>query len=217
MTDNIILERNERGPFKDFFDFATRMYAYKLSETQLTKLIDAGAMDEFSPSRASMLSSVRNAMQFAELNYSADGQMNLGIAAMIAPDLAKEYDDPLENLDKEYEALGIMLSSNPLDYKQDLIKAKNVTPIADIPPYGTVTICGIIKNKKIIRTKKGTSMAFIKLYDQTGEVESTIFPSLFETSNSILDRNKIVVMKGRFDGKGQDISFVTNEVELLED
>ena len=217
LTDAIILERNERGPFKDFFDFATRMYGYKITETQLIKLIDAGAMDEFSPSRASMLASVRNALQFAELNYSEDGQMNLGIAAMIAPDLAQEHDDPLENLDKEYEALGIMLSSNPLDYKQDLIKSKNVTPIMDIPPYGQVSICGIIKNKKIIRTKKGASMAFIKLYDQTGEVEATIFPNLFETTNSILDRNNIIVMKGRFDGKGQDITFVANEVELLED
>ena len=183
----------------------------------MNKLIYSGAMDELYPSRASMISSVKNALQFAELNYSPDGQLTLGIAPLCTPNMAKEYDDPLENLDRENEVIGMMLSSNPLEYKQDLIKAKNAIEIEKIPTFGKCTVVGIVKTKKVIKTKKGTSMAYIKIYDLTSELEVTVFPSVFDKRNSILSKNNIVVVEGRYSGKGIEISFVADDVTLLED
>lgn len=214
---NAILEERSKGPFTDFFDFAVRMFAYKLTETQFIKLIDAGAMDEFYPSRSSMLSTVKSALQYAELNYSTDGQLTLGIAPIVAPAMAEEYDDPIDNLDREYEVLGIMLSSNPLEYKQDLIRSKNAISINSVKTFGYSTVCGIIKSRKVIKTKKGESMAYIKIYDSTGEMEITVFPKLFETTNSILDKNKIIVANVKCETTRNDVSYIAQNIELLED
>lgn len=217
LVNNIVKERTENGPFKGFFDFAVRMYSYKINESQFTALVNSGALDEFYKSRASMLSTIKNALRYAEICCSEDGQLNIGIAPYAEPAMVEEDDDPLTDLDKEFEALGIMLSKNPLEFKQDLLKEKNVTYIQHVPTYGQVNVCGIIKKKKIIKTRKGSSMAFVTIYDQTGELEITVFPSVFELTNSILDKNNIIVVKGRYDGRGADISFVGNEIALLED
>ena len=211
-------ERKEHGLFTDFFDFVTRMFGYKISEVQIQKLIDSGALDCLYNSRASMNITIKAALQFAELNYSESGQLTLGLSGMPSPNMFTAYDNPLENLDKEYEALGIMLSDNPLHYKHDLLVAKGVKNIIDIQnSREEVSICGIIKTKKIIHTKKGTSMAFIKIFDETGELEATIFPNVYENCLTLLEKNNIVIIKGRFDYRNKEVSFLADQVELLED
>ena len=69
LTQNIVNERNENGPYKDLFDFALRMFNYKINENQMNALISSGAFDEFYPSRESMRYSVKAALQYAELNH----------------------------------------------------------------------------------------------------------------------------------------------------
>ena len=211
-------ERKENGLFKDFFDFITRMYSYKITENQLLKLIDAGAFDEFYPSRASMRVSLKSAMQYAELSYDESGQLSIGIAKVAPPLMIKGNDDPLENLDKEYEVLGIMLSDHPLKYKRQLLEAKGVIPLIEANSQkGNMTICGIIKNRKIIKTKKGSNMAYIKIFDETGELEITIFPTLYQQAISLLDRNSTIVAKGRFDDRNGETSFIADSITPLED
>ena len=122
LTLNIMKER-QNGIFKDFFDFIIRMTQYKISDTQIHNLIDAGAMDIFSASRESMRMSVRKGMQYSILITDTNGQLNLGIPLHDYPKLIEQHDDPIENLNKEYTAIGIMLSDSPLAYKKDLIES----------------------------------------------------------------------------------------------
>ena len=75
---------------------------------------------------------------------------------------------------------------------------------------------GIIKEKKVISTKKGTPMAFIKLFDEVDEIEITIFPTTYSECSSILDKNNIVVAKIRRDRNGDEINYLADEVHLLE-
>lgn len=211
-------ERENNGRFTDFFDFVTRMFAYKITELQIQKLVEAGALDIFYPSRASMLISIKAALQYAELNYNDNGQLTLGISNMPTPQMFEAKDNPLENLDKEYDALGIMLSDNPLRYKKELLDEKGVTPLSEaFDKQGDITICGIVKTKKNIRTKKGTTMSFVKLFDETGEIEITVFPMVFDASISLLEKNRIVIVKGHFDRRGEDVTFLADEITPLED
>ena len=211
-------ERNDNGLFKDYFDFVTRMCQYKINEGQLQKLIDAGALDCFHPSRIAMLNTIRSALQYAELNYDSTGQLSLGIAKILPPTMIEGKEDPLEKLDREYDALGLMLSDNPLKYKADLLKEKGIIKISEAKnSKNTVDICGIIKSVKVIHTKKGTSMAFVKIFDETGEEELTIFPTVFADNFSKIEKNNIVVIKGHCEERNGEASFLVDNIDLLED
>lgn len=216
IADNIINER-KKGPFTDFFDFVCRMYASKMTAVQITKLINAGAFDTLYPSRASMRITTNYALQYADLISDDKGQLNIGISKYTPPVMMNEHDDPIENLDLEYEAIGIMLSSNILDYKKDLLAAKKVVPINEVGEDGSATIAGIIKSIKVIKTKKGSSMAFVKIFDQSGDMEVTIFPTLFEPNSALIVKNNIVVIQGKFDRRNEEKSFIADTLELLEE
>ena len=214
---NNILEERENGPFKDFFDFVSRMYRFKISETQILKLIDAGCFDVFNPSRASFRASVKSALQYAELSYKENDQLNIGFSDLITPYLIEDADDPIENLDKEYDVLGIMLSNNPLHYKGDILRAKKVTPIINALEERNATIAGLIRSVKTISTKKGTTMAFIKLVDETGEIEITIFPEAYLNSVQLLEKNNLIIASIKREKHDDSYDYVSDKIEPLED
>ena len=220
LLEKIIQERNKNGKFKDFFNFALRMFSYKISEKQIENLISAGAFDELYSSRESMRRTIKSALQYAELNQRDDGQLSIGIDFIAPPRMNTGEDDPLENLDKEYEAIGIMLSDNPLKYKKDLLEKKNVTPIVEVKEdedSNDYTIAGIIKNKKVINTKKGQPMAFVKLFDETGDIEITIFSEQYGPLMDYIKKNNIIVARiSKKEMKGE-ISYIAQEVSKLEE
>ena len=211
-----ILNEREKGPFTDFFNFVSRMYPYKINESQILALINSGTLDELYNSRASMRLTVMSALQYAELNYSEDGQMNLGISAIAPPSMNLDVDKPIENLDYEYDALGIMLSSNPLDYKKEQLNKLGIVQINEASRTKTVKIAGVIKDIRRLKTKKGEPMAVIKIYDQTGDLNVTIFPRVFDVAKGYLVKNAIVIITGKFEQR-EDPSFFADNIEVLED
>ena len=214
MAKNIIEER-EKGPFTDFFNFVTRLYPYKINEAQVLALVNSGALDELYPSRASMRLTIKAALQYAELNYSEDGQMNLGISALNPPIMNIDTDRPIDNLDFEYDAIGVMLSSNPLDYQKEKLDKLGVISINQASLKKTNKIACVIKNIKQIKTKKGDQMAVIKVYDQTGDLEVTVFPKVYDVVKGYLVRNAIVIITGRFEER-EELSFFADNIEKLE-
>lgn len=216
LVENILLER-EGKPFNDFFDFVTRMYRNKISEEQLSKLIDAGCFDNFNTSRASLRATIKSAMQFAELTYQENGQLNIGFSAFITPYIIEQKDDPLDNLEKEYEVLGMMLSNNPLHYKQDILKEKEVTAIIEAKLLNQAKIAGLIRTIKKINTKKGTTMAFAKLLDETDEMEITIFPDSYSQFFELLEKNKLIICEIKREKRDDNYYYIANSIAQLED
>ena len=60
-------------------------------------------------------------------------------------------------------------------------------------------------------------MAFIKVLDESSELKITIFPKLFNECYSILLKNNIIVVRGRYDHTDEKESFIADTVSLLED
>lgn len=198
---NIIEERENHGLFNDFFDFVTRMFSYKLPVQQIDKLIDSGCFDEMESSRETLRTSLPSALQYASMMYTKDGQMRI-IDFVPKPSLIKGIDDPLDNLYKEYECLGIMLSGSPLSYYLIDKDKYNLTPIVDIAKLNKtndINIFGIIKSVKVINTKKGSPMAFVSIADDTYELEATIFSDTYADCFTYLKKNSIVLINGYID------------------
>ena len=214
---NTIIEERNKGEFKDFFDFVGRMYRYKINESQIVKLIDAGCFDTFNPSRATFRASVKAALQYAELSFKDNDQLNIGFSDLITPYLIEDYDDPLENLDKEYDVLGIMLSNNPLHYKTDILKAKNITPIVSAKEEYNTLVAGLVRSIKTISTKKGSTMAFVKLVDETGEIELTLFPETYVDGLPLLEKNSLVIAHIKREKRDDNYDYICSKLEPLEE
>ena len=195
------------------------MFNKGLSEVVILKLIDAGALDSLYQSRASMRATLKYALQLAELSYDKNGQLILDSTLESQKQFFKDDDIPLDNLNLEYEALGIMLSDNPLKYKKDLLEMNKCVPLNEVSDkYGVINVAGIISNIKTIKVKKNnTTMAFIKIFDDNDELEVTIFSKTYENCFRILTKNNILLIKGRYEHNKDKQSFVADEVKLLEE
>ncbi|MEO1947783.1 MAG: DNA polymerase III subunit alpha, partial [Methylophilaceae bacterium] len=75
--DLMIAAREEGGPFKDLFDFCSRLDLRKVNRRVIESLIRAGAFDQLEPNRAALLAGVSAAIGAAEHANNHVGQDNL--------------------------------------------------------------------------------------------------------------------------------------------
>ena len=219
MANKIIEERNNQ-PFEDFFNFVSRMYKHKISKEQITNLIDSGAFDEFNLSRFTLRGSIDIALQYADL--TADSSFGFEIEKP-SPKMIK--DDPIENLDLEYEAIGIMLSDNPLRYKKDIYEKYHALTIKQVLELlesnknknKIISTIGIIRKKKTITTKSKEQMAFVTIFDETSKLEVVFFPRTYKEYMNLTKKNMIVMLEGYIDNNRNENNFIINKVTLLED
>lgn len=214
----IIIEREQKGPYKDLFDFVTRMKKYKINAKQIMTLIDAGALDSLYPSRASLRNNISNAIIYADMVSDETGDMVIDMSSFSKPRFLDIQDDYLDNLNKEKEVLGLMLSGSPLKAYTDEIKDIEHTNIKDVSKvFGSVTIIGIVSNIKetVIKRgeQKGKRMCFLGVYDDTDKIDVTVFSDLYEESFDILKKNNVLVIKGRY--QKEKNSIVANEINKI--
>lgn len=216
-ASNLIQEREENGLFKDFYSFILRMSQYKISEPIALALINSGALDEFSNSRESLRLSLKGALQRVKLLTNANGQIDIGLD-FHPPRLIEAHDDEMENLNLEYDALGLMLSKNPLSYKKDILDTNKVTPINEATELNKkYVLAGVIRSIKTINSKNNKPMAFVKIYDESGEIELIIFPSVFAICQPLLIKNNLILAKGKNDLRNDEMSFLVDSLKTLEE
>ena len=192
-----IIEERSNKPFEDLFDFVLRMGKYKLSNANLINLIDAGCFDSITPSRASLRINLVSALTFASFALDDQGLLAFDPKLYPKPEFRYVEDDLIENLNKEFQVLGLMVSASPLEkYKKEIkeLKAISIEQLDDA--NGNVKIVAIIKNIRKIITKKGQNMAFVSVYDESSETEITLFPEAYLKSMKALKKNHIVVISG---------------------
>lgn len=217
---NILKEREKNGKYSSFIDFVTRMFhtEEKISETQLAKLIDAGVFDTLYSNRKSLKMSIPSALQYASTSIYYEGKLldNFGIEFNLI-DTEDDIDLRIEN---ELNALGVMISDTPLNHiDKSYFDNKKVTLINDLNFDTNSTIRGIIRSIKIIEVKKGKDkgkpMAFLTLFDETGDIDVTIFSSQFEQYQSDLKVNSIVIVEGKLQKRNDKESFTINSLKKV--
>ena len=217
IMSSIVKERNKNGCFKDFIDFVVRLRAYGITQLQIQKIIISGAMDEFSLYRNTLINYTASALQYAEIVTDKDGQLLLNIDFAQKPIMREEIDDPIEKLELEYDSIGIMISSNPLEYKKDLIAKIGAVTLGESKNRQKSLTVGIIRSVKTIMNKKGQEMAFVKLFDQLDELEVTVFQDSFKKCDNYLKKNNIVSLVVKENIHQGNKTFIAEEISLLED
>jgi DNA polymerase-3 subunit alpha len=220
--ENILQERNKKGPFKNLLDFCKRVDLRTVNKRVIENLICAGAFDSLPGNRAQQFEEAQQVMDIAAAykKDTATGQMGLfGMTNQaVSGDeqgyvfaVRKEWSDK-EKLEKEQAVIGFYLSSHPLDaYRQQLnwfnlvsfekileqVKASN-------GQEKMVVVSGMVQARKDIMTKKGDRMAFVQLEDATSTAEMVIFPKTFTKVEQWLDAYNVFVVKGFVDAESKN-------------
>ena len=106
-----------------------------------------------------------------------------------------------------------------VNYKKDLIESQGIVGISSIDDEanGNYKICGIIKDIKTHSTKKKQTMAFLKVFDDSSEIEVTVFSDAYQQSIGVLKKNNIVVIEGSNRFRDGEMNFIANKIYLLEE
>ncbi len=188
LVNRLADEREKNGPYKDLFDFVSRVGKEYLTKGMLEAMIKAGAMDSIGPGRGIMMEAIPTAMQYAMQKASDQATGQFDLFAAVAEDTRPSYPNVRDWSEKtrlfyEKNLLGLYLSGHPIDaYRAELVRYcggltfKNMTPgTAERPRH--VTFAGVVSacNTKLSSKGDGSKFYIVTLDDSTSTFEVALF------------------------------------------
>jgi DNA polymerase-3 subunit alpha len=216
------------GGFGSLEDFLAKTSVRIVNRKPLESLVKAGALDRFGD-RSQLLHNLDLILAYANrLQKEANsGQVDLfgGLgddAAAHKPQLSLEKSaashNSREKLLWERELLGLYLSEHPLAMYEAYLAEQTMslgelTPAHDGRP---VTVGGAIVEAREIATKNGQRMAFVKLEDQFGGLELILFPSVYQQTIGLWERDRVILVRGKVSAKTRE-GVIGEEVKIMVD
>jgi len=212
-----IIEARKSGPFKDLFDFCARVDSRCVNKRAMDALIRSGALDLIAPEgevgfkRAVLLAACEEAVKLAEQGARNEecGMTDLfgATAAESAPDIGYEsfsHLDPLfikERLNGERETLGLYLTGHPVDEYADELGKFVSDRIVDLQakPREIQLIAGLIVDIRVLKTKRGDTMAIVTLDDRSARIDMVVLPEKYAENRQKLTKDALVVIEGEVD------------------
>ncbi len=221
----IIDERKKNSHFTSLANFLDRIKDKNLNKKSLEALIKSGALDSFGIDRGVLLGNVETLLLYnKEKGKQADSQDSLfGLMADTStiPELRLTEIpnvDVKERLAWEKELLGLYISGHPLDryreiiLKRDMDIKKAKETLKDGEEF---TIACIVEEVKPINTKKGDAMAFVKVADFSGELETVVFPKVLLEFRTAFTPDKCLAIKGKMSERNGQKSMLVDKVKVL--
>jgi len=207
-VEAIIEARTQKGRFVSLNDFCEKADLKKLNKRVLENLIKCGAFDSTGAYRSQMTDVLESALDYGQRTQKekTGPQMSLfdmgaaseeKINAPILPELP-EWDEK-KRLSFEKESLGFYITGHPLDKFEDMLNRLTNADTLSLKEKNdgqTVRIGGIVRNIKMIKDRKGETMAFVTTEDMHGTVETTIFSSLYAEVRDILSDDSAILIEG---------------------
>jgi DNA polymerase-3 subunit alpha len=230
----IIAEREQGGPFTDFWDFCNRVDPGVLNKRTMESLIKAGAFDALGHERRGLLAVFETIVDrtLSRRRKEAEGQFDLfssgggdeggGVEErIIIPDLAF---DKAQRLAYEKEMLGLYVSDHPLMGSEHRLRSLTDGTIAELREAGGTaggvgearTVAGVVTNLQRKTTKRGDLMAVFVLEDLEAAIEVMVFPKTMLEHGTKLIEDAVVCVKGRLDTREDAPKLVCLEVTCVE-
>ena len=195
----------ENRPFSSVEDFITRLPKNYQKESLLTPLVEVGLFDNFEKNRQKILTNLPTLFIFVE---------ELGSLFADSSYSWTEADDytEIEKFQKEQEWLGVGISQHPL-----VALAKKaiypITSLSDLSEGQTATVLVEILSIRVIRTKKGENMAFLKVSDSKTKLEVTVFSERYRQLRDCLQEGKFYYMNGKAQSRDGKLQLVLNDLK----
>lgn len=214
-TERLLEEREFNGPFTDIFDLAKRLYDKGLTLQNLMRLIDAGALDCLDKPRSVLRAIVPMSLKYAEMASGIDEATSLFSLGVEKPSYPEASVDILYDLEKEKEALGIMISGSPLSQYRLEAEGKGGKSLSETEGQKRFVTYGLVKSVRSFINRSGKQMAFLDLYDEYEERSFTVFSECYENAYRYLKVDKPLLVKARADEFKGTTSYTAEEIKPL--
>jgi DNA polymerase-3 subunit alpha len=223
----LVKNREEKGPFKDLFDFLERMTG-QINKRFLENLVASGALDSFGIDRDVLYHNVPLLLEYAQDQAKEDAQMGLlGGLSMRPPTPKLDKAGPrwkeADILQHEYQALGCYVSGHPLDRYAGFAEALNITTAAQLPDLVSaggdreLTLAAVITAKKEKRSAKGNRYAFLQASDWTGSFEVTCFSEALDAARPLIDAGAPLLIRATLSHDDNGHRLIARDVGSLEE
>ncbi|HSG86827.1 MAG TPA: DNA polymerase III subunit alpha, partial [Candidatus Limnocylindrales bacterium] len=221
--ESIISAREEGGPYTSLTDFCGRIDLRLANRKVLESLARVGALNALGHP-AQILAGLDDAMAAAQAAQRdrATGQTSL---FELTADEATGLERPLptvpdvpvrERLRWEKELLGLYLSEHPMGEIAEQVGpfvTAYSTDLGDESLDGQrVVIAGIVTGLRTVVTKARQTMAVATLEDVQGSIEVVVFPRTWEATGPVWQDGAILLVAGRIDHRGEDVSLLADLV-----
>jgi len=130
-------------------------------------------------------------------------------------------EEEIDSISKmEKESLGFYITAHPLARYEARMRECNVIPTEALENQEegerSVCVCGIVTEEKVVQTKKGDKMAYLRLEDLTGSVEVILFPDLYRVSSPLIKEERPLLITGTLDKTEHGMKFKATTLRLLE-
>ena len=232
-VDAIITTRAESGHFKSLHHFCQKVPLRKVNKRVIEGLIQSGAFDFTKEKRITLIAHLEQLMAEGEKSQKSakSNQVSLfgeeaealGVPTVFALE-EKETVQSADEIDEisrmEKESLGFYITAHPLARYEALMKEYKAIPTEALEHQEegerTVCVCGIVTEEKVVQTKKGDKMAYLRLEDLTGSVEVIVFPDLYRAAVSVIKQGKPLFITGTLDKTEHGMKFKATTCRLLE-
>ena len=225
-VENLLAARSADGAFKDLFDLCSRTDPRKVNRRALEALIKSGALDGFGVERWIQLAALDDALRAAEQTMANDEAGMTDLFGDVAPtadgDPYAEHRSVRpwtlkEILNGEKESVGSFLSGHPIQEYESEVRKFAPRRLRDLQPDSNTTVAGLIVDIRTIKTQRGV-MAVLKLDDNTGQIESTVYAEAYTEHRELLVKDRIVLLSGRIqsDEYSGGLSMRAREIRSLE-
>lgn len=219
VADSIIAERKAHGRFNTLGEFLSRVKTDGLNKRGLQSLIECGALDSLGE-RGAMVAHIEKLLEFHR-DAGRDTSMDSLFGAGSSGELSLPAATPAtlgQKLKWEKELLGLYVSGHPLDEVKDKLAKRphSIRQLREKAVTGaTAVAAGMIESVRVILTKGGDQMAFIKIADETDAIEAVVFPKNFVQFRDILRPESCIALKGRISNRNGELSLVAEALKAL--
>ncbi|MBW1725030.1 MAG: DNA polymerase III subunit alpha, partial [Deltaproteobacteria bacterium] len=218
-----IIEARDNGKFSSLFEFCERVDLKKVNKRVIESLIKCGAFDSTEDYRSRMMASLEDCVDCGQRLQKEKADPQIGLFDLQADQHAinlprmPEIDEWNEKqlLAFEKESLGFYITGHPLNEYNDILEKftnTNSSTLKEQNDSDDVRIGGLIRNTKIIKTKKGDLMAFVTLEDLHGSVEIIVFSTLYAKVHDLLTEDSSVLVRGHLQKDENSVKILADTV-----
>lgn len=219
-TIAIVKTREEKGKFKDLFDFCNKIDMGQLNKKTIESLVMAGAFDSLQPNvkpelnRPNLLADIEPTIK--KINKLKEAKEDLTLS--LFGDEETYSTNTVKNVEKwshtqmlnhEREVLGVYFSGHPLaKYTRHLEKIlkDSITKINENPTNGSVMVAGVITRLKKRQTKDKKNWAQLTIEDEKYSLTANIFNKVWTQLSDSIAVNQTLIIRGDIRGNEMNTS-----------
>lgn len=227
----IVEEREAKGAYKSIEDFTSRVDHKALNKRQIEGLAAAGGFESLNPNRAQMYEGADVVMRYAQslAQEKESGQVSLfggpeegsGLGMPELPNIQPW--DQLEQLAREFKAVGFYLSAHPLDSREKQFENLKISSCAEVEaalqnlPASRFQMAGVLLKKQEKMSQKGNKYAFLQLSDPTGIFEVTLFSEMLASAREHLEPGTALLIGVEAEQREDQIRYTATSVKPLDE